>query len=452
MKKIFISWGNLTRKLSCKQFIAVLAIVLVLAPVSAQAIGLGDIVSLIKTITGTLQDAVGGMLSEIQGVQTTINNYRQQIIWPLNELNEVRGFVSATEGSILGLDIPNPEHQEQQRKSGKSQTTGVSAPWRTGWRNRSVPAVIHPSLCDRAGGNTAWPIHRDMMDIDDALALDALKTTVVSDQTTAQLLALADSLEQQSASAAPGSAPLLTAQARVTDLVAQAQMAKMLAAELRQEAAKLAHQNTLLKQSATATRNLQNQMQQVLKHPVGDANEITSAVVGASQKCFLLGTRFGGSARDPAEQSARSQLGLDPCCAIISADLDTISGFVEERRSQLTGVHPANQQQASDFERQVVWPATAINQARALAVQAQGQFTQMRQVFQIPVSSATLPTPQQLEQSLLSLNPGAVGQITSKDPALYGPVVAQTDAPYRFAIWSITPRCRAGRDEEGGRN
>ncbi len=44
-------------------------------------------------------------------------------------------------------------------------------------------------------------------------------------------------------------------------------MAKMLAAELRQEAARLAHQNTLLKQSAASTHNLQNQIQQVLSHP-----------------------------------------------------------------------------------------------------------------------------------------------------------------------------------------
>jgi hypothetical protein len=41
----------------------------------------------------------------------------------------------------------------------------------------------------------------------------------------------------------------------------------MLAAELRLEAATLADENTLLKQSATSTRNLQNQMQQVLAHP-----------------------------------------------------------------------------------------------------------------------------------------------------------------------------------------
>jgi len=81
------------------------------------------------------------------------------------------------------------------------------------------------------------------------------------------MLSLADSLEQQAMTAAPGSASMVTAQARVADLETQAQLAKMLAAQLRQEATKLAHKNALLKQSATATRNLQNQIQQVLAHP-----------------------------------------------------------------------------------------------------------------------------------------------------------------------------------------
>jgi len=267
MTKLLTALKSLRLQLSGKRFIAVLAIVLVLAPVSAQAIGLGDIVSLIKTITGTLQDAVGTVLSEIQGIQTTINNYRQQIIWPLNELNRARGFVSATRARYSGLmsqiqsiknnsaSLVNPKQLESLLRGG--QAGGI--PQFQQFYTRVYAAVPE--------ANAARPIHRDMMDIDDALAMDALKTTVVSDQTTAQLLTLADSLEQQSASAAPGSAPLLAAQARVTDLLAQAQMAKMLAAELRQEAAKLAHQNALLKQSATATRNLQNQMQQILKHP-----------------------------------------------------------------------------------------------------------------------------------------------------------------------------------------
>src|SRR5437660_2301457 len=53
----------------------------------------------------------------------------------------------------------------------------------------------------------------------------------------------------------------------------------------------------------------------------------------------------------------------------------------------------------------------------------------MRQIFQVPVASATLATPQQLEQSLLSRNPGAVPQITNNYVALYGTVMPSTDAP-----------------------
>jgi hypothetical protein len=53
----------------------------------------------------------------------------------------------------------------------------------------------------------------------------------------------------------------------------------------------------------------------------------------------------------------------------------------------------------------------------------------MRQIFQLPVASATLPTPQQLEKSLLSRNPGAVPQIASNYAALYGSVMPPTDAP-----------------------
>jgi ATP-dependent protease HslVU (ClpYQ) peptidase subunit len=105
------------------------------------------------------------------------------------------------------------------------------------------------------------------MDMDDAIAVGSLKTTVVSDQTTSGLLSLADSIEQQSSTAAPGSGAMLATEAQIASLQSQAYLAKVLAAELRQEATKLAHQNALIKQSALNVRTLQNQMQQVLAHP-----------------------------------------------------------------------------------------------------------------------------------------------------------------------------------------
>jgi hypothetical protein len=76
-----------------------------------------------------------------------------------------------------------------------------------------------------------------------------------------------------------------------------------------------------------------------------------------------------------------------------------------------------------------VFPLAAITQARNMAVQFEGQFVQMRQLFQLPVASATLPMPQMLEQSLLSGNPGAMPQITSNYYSLYGTVMAPANAP-----------------------
>jgi lysylphosphatidylglycerol synthetase-like protein (DUF2156 family) len=118
---------------------------------------------------------------------------------------------------------------------------------------------------------------------------------------------------------------------------------------------------------------------------------------------------------------ARSQLGLDPCCAIMSAGLNSISGLLRNVVAQPLGSIQQNQQQSANFEQQVVFPMAAITQARNMAVQFEGQFVQMRQLFQ--------RTPQLLEQSLLSGNPGAMPQITSNYSALYGTVMPPANAP-----------------------
>jgi len=256
-----------SRRHFSRYLIAVLVVAILIAPIKARAIGLGDIVPLIKIITDTLQNAVGGVLSEIQGTETALSDYRQQIIWPVNELNQIQTFVGSTRARYASLmsqiesiknnsaTLPKPVQFELVLRGAGS--GGVD-------RFHQLYTQVYTNVPDV---NAAAQIHRNMMDIDDALAVDALRTSVLSDQATAGILRLADSLEQQSVNAAPGSAPMLATQARLTDLVSQAQMEKVLAAELRQEAAKLAYQNALLKQSALAARSLQNQMQQVLKRP-----------------------------------------------------------------------------------------------------------------------------------------------------------------------------------------
>ncbi len=130
-----------------------------------------------------------------------------------------------------------------------------------------------------------------------------------------------------------------------------------------------------------------------------------------------------------APMTARGQLGLDPCCAIISAGLNTISGLLKNVVAKPLSQIQQIQQQAANFQQQVIYPTAAINNARGLAGQMQGQLRQMTQLFRLPTASATLPTPQQLEQALLSRNPQAVGQVSQSYAKVYGTVMAPADAP-----------------------
>jgi hypothetical protein len=91
-----------------------------------------------------------------------------------------------------------------------------------------------------------------MMDIDDALSQESLKTTLIADQGGDVILNTANQMENQVAVSTPGSNPYLTAQAQIANLRCQAFMQKMLAAELRQEAGRLAHNNVLVKRRTTS--------------------------------------------------------------------------------------------------------------------------------------------------------------------------------------------------------
>jgi hypothetical protein len=247
--------------------LAVLVGALCLLPATARATGLSDILSLLQSITSTLQNAIGGALNGIQNLNSTLNTFRQQVIWPVAAINQAKGFVNSTRAQYQGL--MSQIHAINNNSATLANPTQLESLFRGAQVSNlaQFPTLYTNVYTAVPLAADAKPIQRNMMDIDDALAMGSLKTSVISDQTTRGMLALADSLEQRSASAAPGSGQMLATQAQVASLESQAYLARVLAAELRQEAARLAHQNALLKQSAAATRNLQNQMQQVLTHP-----------------------------------------------------------------------------------------------------------------------------------------------------------------------------------------
>ena len=240
-----------------------LVLLLVLMPVAANA-GVQDIITLLTTITSTLQNGIGQVLSGIQKVNTTVRNFEQQVVWPVTLINQTRAQVSQMRAQFSSLasqiqSIPTnsatlviPSQFERLLRSQSAGNLGqISASYTQVYQSLPQP-------------NQAIATQRNLMDVDDALALGALKTAMASDQASQQMLTVADGLEQQAAVSAPGSASILTAQAQAANLQNQAMLHKLLAAELRQEAARLAHANALRKHSADANRDLRNKMQKIL--------------------------------------------------------------------------------------------------------------------------------------------------------------------------------------------
>jgi hypothetical protein len=242
-------------------FVAV-AVSLILAP--AARAGLGDIISLLTTITNTIKNGIGVALSGIQSIQTAERQLQQQVLWPVAVINQTKASVAQVRAQFGGLA------RQVQSLSTNSATLANPTQLESLLRNQQTGSL------EQIGGayvnvyqpvpqiNNASPGARNVMDVDDAFASGALKAAVISDQSSQQMQGVADSLEQQTSAAAPGSAPLLSGQAMAATLEGQAFLQRMLAAELREEAARLAHSNMLVKESSAATKSLTNSMQQVL--------------------------------------------------------------------------------------------------------------------------------------------------------------------------------------------
>ena len=195
-----------------------------------------------------------------------MNNLQQLVVWPQQLINQARAQVTQMIGQYRGLmsnifhirlnsaTLPMPQALEAIiRDHQVTNFPGLTATFTNNYG--PIPVTTAASASDRA-----------MSDMDDALTLDNLKTLKAGDQATDIELQSADAIENSSSQAAPGSAPFLTATAITSAVHAQALTQKLLASELRQEAARLAHRNTLRKENATDTTQLRGVLVNLLQH------------------------------------------------------------------------------------------------------------------------------------------------------------------------------------------
>jgi hypothetical protein len=234
--------------------------VALLFPVPAHA-GLLDIFS---SIESTINGTIGQALQSIRSVETQVQSMYEEVLWPVALIRQAQSFVTQTiqtyrgwMNSVFNLSI---------------ESTQLSTPqqFESLFLSKSAASVSQMSAGYTAtygalpSAQQARSTSLQIMDINDALAKDALAQSMASDQVNTQMLSLADQMESGVATAAPGSSPYLTASALTATLETQAFQLKLLASQLREESAGLAHENARLKQRINERNQLNQNLQQML--------------------------------------------------------------------------------------------------------------------------------------------------------------------------------------------
>lgn len=244
--------------------VGVLVATMVVAPPAADA--QVSLIQAIQAVLNVINGVIQTALNAINTVRAAINSLYQSFVWPLQLINQARSQIvqminqyrtlmaGILNSKLNSATLPTPQSLENLIRDHR--TNNFNALTQSfGNTYGALPTPADASQSDR-----------EMSDMDDALTLDTLKSLKASDNATDAEIRAANSIEVSASQAAPGSAPLLTATAVASSIESQALTQKMLAAELRQEAAHIAHENGFRKRGAAFTTQLRGVLINLLQH------------------------------------------------------------------------------------------------------------------------------------------------------------------------------------------
>ncbi len=276
---ISVLWSSLLAFLTVPSLRRVVAMtlvialtVMVVAPPARAQIGIPAVIAAATAVVKLINNVIGGLLSAIQGtvgsingVLTRLQSLWQDVVYPLRLINQARAMVNSMIAQYRGLltallrvnvssaTLANPAALENViRNRGTADFAEVATAYTQTYRPIPLPTDAHP-------------IERDLADIDDAMALANLKTLKASDAAVDQMMAAANVIEDEGTHMAPGSAAFLAGAGMIASVKSQAVMQRMIAAAIRQEAARVAHDNTVRKRNAMFGAQFRTDVQTMFK-------------------------------------------------------------------------------------------------------------------------------------------------------------------------------------------
>jgi hypothetical protein len=245
---------------------ALVLLLLAPKPVHAQfGIDLAAILAALEKMQSMMSSYIAAPLQLIQKEQQSLSNYEHQVMYPVQKIQQAQNSVSQFENqfhqasglfhiNVSSATLPQSQNLESLLLSRNPANVGSV----TG-QYQSVYGVVMPQ-------NAASPEVRNMTDMTDAQAQDAMKRAIQIDALSDAELAQADAMGKQIAAAAPGSAPILEAEADAWVVRANAYTQAALAELMRTRGVDIANQSKAVKIGATQNTTTNGLLSTSLSH------------------------------------------------------------------------------------------------------------------------------------------------------------------------------------------
>ena len=260
----------LNRRNQLVAFVLIVCLLVAPQPVHAQ-LGLGGLISAISgigtAILNTIAPAlrtINSALGTLNGILNALQSFFQTVVYPQAAIARAQGLVGALGGlyanirsiatiNVTSATLPLPQTFEALVLSRNPMNIPtVTTQYQTLYQ--TVPAVTD-----------ATPAQRDMIDMTDAAAQDAFKRSVALDGIADTEMQAAGQINQELQAAAPGTAPMIEAEAAAWLVRANAYTQSALSDVIRVRAISLANNSDLLKFNAQSAAQFRQNAINALK-------------------------------------------------------------------------------------------------------------------------------------------------------------------------------------------